>query len=42
MSLPRPQAKLSDDGKTIEVEVESEAKEDGRKEKKEFEYTVPK
>ena len=39
--LPCPQAKMSDDGKHVEVEVESEAKEDGRKEKKEFEYNVP-
>ena len=40
-ALPhRPQAKLSDDGKHVEVEVESEAKEDGRKEKKEVEYNV--
>jgi len=37
----RPQAKLGDDGKSVELEVEMEAKEDDRQEKREVEYTVP-
>lgn len=36
------QAKVSDDGRTIELEIESESKEDGQEEKKKIEYTVPK
>ena len=40
--LRRVQAKLSEDGSTIELEVESEVKEDGREEKRKVEYTVAK
>lgn len=35
------QAKLSDDGKSIEVEVEMEGKEGDKKEERKLEYVVP-
>jgi hypothetical protein len=39
--LAWPQAKLDDDGKAIELEVELEAQEGDRSEKRELQYTVP-
>jgi len=35
------QGKLSEDGKSVELEIEIEAKEGDRKESRELEYSVP-